>query len=110
MASSGSILGESAPGKMEGVPREHVTQAIQVPQRQERPARDVFDDDDGSGVSEDEDEEEGEEDDDDGDFSEDEEEEEDVRSVEESRWRLLRLMIRTTSSAAGVEVVSRHKD
>lgn len=71
-----SRLGTSAPGKVENPIREHVTQAIQVPRRNEQGDRDVFDDD-ASAISDAEDDEDDEEED--NDFSEDEEEEEDIR-------------------------------
>jgi hypothetical protein len=79
---SGGFLGKSAPGKLQGLEPEHVTQAISVPQRSVE-GRDVFDDtavsdDDGA----DEEEEDGEEEEeDDGDFDDDDEEED-----EGPRW------------------------
>ncbi|KAK4686932.1 hypothetical protein P7C73_g3190, partial [Tremellales sp. Uapishka_1] len=87
---------------------EHITQAILIqPKHTPSPpmrGRDVFDgvdpltkpeSDEEDGEKEDEDGEKEEEDEDDGDFEEDDEEEPELR---------------TTSSAAGVEVLSRHKD
>ncbi|WWD18142.1 hypothetical protein CI109_102591 [Kwoniella shandongensis] len=95
----------------------HVVQAMRIPSDATRKGpqtisrgpggaggigRDIFGDEDVSptrrqtSVSDDEDDDEDEDDEDDGDFEDDEEEEEDA--------------VRTTSSAAGVEVISRHKN
>lgn len=66
----------SAPGKVEEVPREHITQAIQMPGRNKE-GRDVFDDGVGSDDGDDEDDDDEEEDSSDGDFDDDDDEEED---------------------------------
>jgi hypothetical protein len=74
----GIRLGSSAPSKIEGLDREHITQAIQVPRRVDAGQKDVFDEDDDES---DEEEEEVEDEEDDGDFDDDEEEEEAIRLV-----------------------------
>lgn len=64
----------ATPDRIEGVEREHITQAIQMPKRNNE-GRDVFDDGDVSDDAEEDDEEE----EDDGDFDDDEEEEDATR-------------------------------
>ena len=73
------MLGTSAPSKIED-PREHITQAIQMPQRNKE-GRDVFDDGNGSSEEEEEDEDEDGEEESDGDFDDDDEEEEDANRL-----------------------------